>query len=263
MTTIGSTAYYTTGSRVGPTENKNGRGEDAISSTGNKASGNESLAAGSGATSDSRQSDAAANLQGKLFALDASYKMGHETLKGTPLWELPNAEYQEHLARMERMAADLESQYTDRPWNATVEESLKWIPVSPATQPYATVTVAGKVVATIDNQGVVSTENDGVGRWLSQVLVNDVNGSNGPVLSHARADQIAKLLGGRVVTSDTALTQSQFHALPSILEPKGIADYEALRRDPLYNQLDALKDKRTEYLKQQQEAGSIGGSLAS
>lgn len=253
MTTIGSTAYYTSSTRVGTSDRTNGRVDGAVVSSENTSPGSLSTGPGSGAaaTVDSRQSYAAVNFQGKLFALDASFKIGSETLKGTPIWELPDSEYQEYLAQMEHSAAHLESQYTDRPWDASVEESLKWFPVSPATQPYATVTVGGKVVATIDNQGVVSTESEGLGKQLADLLLNDVNGSNGPVLARARADQIAKLLGGQVGKNETALTQSQFLALPSVVEPKRIVDYDALRRDPQYLQLESLKEKRAEYLRQQ------------
>ncbi len=149
--------------------------------------------------------------------------------------------------------ADLESQYTDRPWDATVEKSLKWMPVSPASQPYATVIVGGKVVATIDNQGGVADDKLGERlRGLSEKATRE----SGPELAQDLAEQIAALLGGRVVKSDTAMTQRAFDALPPIEEPKGIVDYEALKQDPWYIALQSLKEKRAAYLNQQQSASA-------
>jgi hypothetical protein len=256
MTTIGSTAYYASTARYGATEKTNSSTADELHAglrvlpdTGTGTTRSSSIESES--VVDNRPSSATTNFQGKLFGIERTFKIGDDTVKGTPIWELPEAEYQEYLTQAESSAATLESQYTERPWDATVEASLKWFPVSPATQPYATVTVDGKVAATIDNQGVVSTENDQLGEQLSKLLLSDVDGTNGPDLAQARADQIAALLGGQVTKSDTAMTQLEFNSLPSLEVAKGAVDWEALMQDPLYTQLQSLKEKRADYLNQQ------------
>jgi hypothetical protein len=257
MTTIGSTAYYTSTTRYGGSEKAISSNVDdayAISSqpqeNQNETGGPQSSSSDAESIFDARPSSVTVNFQGKLFTLEGNFHKGSETLKGTPIWELPYAEYQEYLAKMEDSVAGLEEQYTDHPWTATIEESLKAIPVSPATQPYATVIVNGKVVTTIDNQGIVGTTDDVLGQRLQSLLLGDVNGTNGPDLAQARAEQIAALLGGRVSKSGTAMTQREFSALPPIEDPNGTIDYEALRQDPLYTQLQSLKEKRAAYLNQ-------------
>lgn len=165
----------------------------------------------------------------------------------TRIWEMPEADYQEHLARMEAMVASLESTYAERPWTDTVESSLKYNPVSPATQPYATVVVGNRVVATIDNQGVTGSD-DALGRMIQDWMSGRSVGSNGPALAQELADELAGMLGGRVVIADTAMTQREFDALPPASAPDPIVDYEALRNDPSYTALESLKQKRAAYL---------------
>jgi hypothetical protein len=48
------------------------------------------------------------------------------------------------------------------------------------------------------------------------------------------------------------MTQSQFNDLPSVSEPVGVVDYEAMRQDPYYIALQAVKENRAAYLAQQQ-----------
>jgi hypothetical protein len=118
------------------------------------------------------------------------------------------------------------------------------------TDAYATVVVGGKVVATIDNQGVVGTDDDVLGAKLRDALLGSVNGTNGPDLAQARAEQLAGLLGGKIVKSDSAITQSAFNSLLTSQAAMPSVDYEAMRNDPLYAQLETLKQKRADYLTQ-------------
>ena len=131
----------------------------------------------------------------------------------TRIWEMPEAEYQEHLARMEAMVASLENTYAERPWTDTVEGSLRFSPASPITQTYATIKVGGSVVATIDNQGVTSSD-DALSQMIQDFMADRAGGSNGPALAQDLADELAAMLGGRVVIADTAMTQQEFDALP-------------------------------------------------
>jgi hypothetical protein len=165
----------------------------------------------------------------------------------TRIWEMPEAEYQEHLARMEAMVASLENTYAERPWTDTVEDSLRFSPASPITQTYATIKVGGSVVATIDNQGVTSSD-DALSQMIQDFMADRAGGSNGPALAQDLADELAAILGGRVVIADTAMTQQEFDALPPLSAPDPIIDYEALRNDPWYTALESLKEKRAAYL---------------
>ncbi|MCG8356193.1 MAG: hypothetical protein MI920_11515 [Kiloniellales bacterium] len=117
----------------------------------------------------------------------------------------------------------------------------------PAYQSFGTVTLNGKVVAKIDNNGFVETSNAMGGRLLDQ-LPGDVNGKSGPILAEARAAKIAELLGGRVEKSSSALTQSQYEALP---KPGLQTDYARMTADPAYDRLQKIEQARSNFLAQQ------------
>jgi len=130
----------------------------------------------------------------------------------------------------------------------------------PGKQPYATITVGGQVVATILNDGVVGIDNNDIYEKVKGILNNPSN-SGGPDGAQARADQIAKMLGGRVSKSSTAITQSQYDALPSIVIPEPTIDYEGMKNDPRYAQIQKMTENysrllqdRSAYLAKQ-EAG--------
>lgn len=118
---------------------------------------------------------------------------------------------------------------------------------NPTYEPYATVKVRGKIVAEIDNHGFVKTSN-GVGGQIAGSIPGDVNGQTGPVLAQARAERIAELLGGEVVKSSTALTQSQFLAVP---QPPAGFGVQALVKEPAFEQLQKIKEAKTLFLAQQ------------
>ncbi|MGL3605419.1 hypothetical protein ACSV9I_02780 [Rhizobium sp. G187] len=190
-------------------------------------------------------SSATINFQGKLIVL-SSLHIGSETIVGRPIWELPEAEYQDFLAtergfrEMEKRALEIEHSHYPDP---STDQRLK---------PYATVMMAGRTVATIDNQGVVRTENDAVGRRLQNLFENELTNTNGPDLAQARAKQIAKFLGGELVVANTAMDQKSFERL-SVISPE--IDYEAMRNDPGYQEWQAgvaelarLEEKRSQYL---------------
>ncbi|MEP9380551.1 hypothetical protein ABLE91_27915 [Aquabacter sp. CN5-332] len=195
------------------------------------------------------------SFQRRLVALN---RLDASNLKPIDISELPEDRYQSFIEGEEaRLAANkqyLESQYTDRSWMDSVEASLKKFPPSgsPATAPYATVVVGGKVVATIDNQGVVTTD-DALGEMVRDILLGEVNDTNGPDLAQARADQIAEMLGGRVSKASTGITQDQFNALPAAEAPKSKTDYDVIKNDPAYAQLQKMYEN-LENLKQQRDA---------
>jgi hypothetical protein len=148
--------------------------------------------------------------------------------------QLTGEALQSHLARMEKL---LEARY----------QQLPDLSGHPAYQDYATVEVNGQVVATIDNHGFTTTSNS-VGARIGRLLPGDVNGQTGPVLAQARADIIAKALGGKVVKSASALTQAQFNGLP---QPTATVDVEAMRADPLFAALEKSKQAASAFAAQQ------------
>lgn len=132
---------------------------------------------------------------------------------------------------------------------------------NPAYKDYARVTVNGKVVATLDNNGGAITSN-AIGAKVAGVLPGSVNGQSGPALAQARAEAIAKLLGGKVEIADTALTQSAWAAIPT---PKATIDHAAMTNDAMYRNLQQLRQNRAAFLAQQfaqQTAPEAGGAVA-
>lgn len=118
---------------------------------------------------------------------------------------------------------------------------------NPAYKEYATVKVNGKTVAKIDNHGFVETSN-ALGGKLQNLFSDEGTGLNGPQLAQQRAEKIAALLGGKVEKSSTAMSQAQFNAIP---QPHSTIDYQAIKEDPAYEQLQKTKEARTLFLAQQ------------
>lgn len=154
-------------------------------------------------------------------------------------WQRSETDYQRHLKFMEFR---LESSHRSEPRKVTKAE------MGPRVQDFAQVEVSGKVVATIDNQGVVMTEDGSLGSSLLKLFANDKSAKNGPNMAKIRAEQIAKMVGGEVVKAKSALTQNQFDALPPFRFPERTIDYAAMERDPLFNEIQQLKQMRSDYL---------------
>lgn len=148
--------------------------------------------------------------------------------------ESDEATFQNHLQSMQSMLEGMHATPPDLSRN-------------PAYQNYAQVVVGGKVVATLDNNGGVTTSN-AVGAKLGAALPGSVNGQAGPVLAQARADIIADLLGGKVVKASTALDQSTWKTIPT---PVSVVDRAALTQDPIYASLQQLQQARATFLAQQ------------
>jgi hypothetical protein len=184
--------------------------------------------------------------------MTAGLKVGDGTFQrltvanATPIAELPEEQYQAALDGLQR---GLEA-------NAMQMENMtppdtSYLANHPALKTYATVEVGGKVVATIDNQGVMSSSNE-LNARLKDIVPNDIDGTNGPNLAQARADKIASALGGKVVKATTAITQAQFNANP--IDPEKLRPQinpDALTQDPMYAQIQAIKTQRAAYLAQQ------------
>lgn len=146
--------------------------------------------------------------------------------------ELPESEYQQEL---EALKSVLEASYAkpaDTSNNPTYKE-------------YATVKVNGKTVAEIDNHGWVKTSN-ALGASL-QSLLEEKSTLSGPQLAQMRAEKIAQQLGGTVVKSSTAITQSQFN---NTVQARSSVNVEAMKNDPLYQQLQNMQQMRTAFLTQ-------------
>jgi hypothetical protein len=252
--TVGLASDYTSATRYAGADRSNA----ASAGTTEQQEAGTQFAAFSSALADASQTTDGSktvmiNFQGKLVT---AHRLS-AILKPIHVSELPEDQYQSFMeGEQRRIAANkqyLEDQYT--------QYSQPDLSNDRRTKPYATVIVGGKTAAMIDNQGGVESD-DVLGAQLRDILVGEVNGTNGPDLAQARAEQIAKLLGGRVVNSATAITQRAFNAIPSFAPPQATVDQEVMKKDPLYEQLqnmnanfEKLKQQRAEYLALQQAAG--------
>lgn len=155
-------------------------------------------------------------------------------LKAISASEMPEEIYQRFVGAQEKFLEGRHSQAADTSKNPTYKE-------------YATVTVNGRVVAEIDNHGWVKSSN-ALGGKIHQLLSDETSGLSGPALAQERVEKIAALLGGRVEKSSTAMTQARFNSTP---QPQSTVDYQAMREDPAYEQLQKTKQARTLFLAQQ------------
>lgn len=175
-------------------------------------------------------------------------------LKAIHVSELPEERYQEFVQAQKQLIEanqqHLEHQYSSR--NKPQAENL------PQTQPYATIKVGGKVIASVDNQGVVTTAS-GLSKELLSRLPNDINGSNGPDLAQARAEVLAGYFGGKVEKADTAMHQLEFNLLQDAADMPASIDYAAMQNDPMFEQLQNLMTSLKNYESQRQAflAGSM------
>lgn len=163
-----------------------------------------------------------------LRALDMS------KLKLISISEASEENYQRFIDAQEKFLEARHSQAADTSKNPTYKE-------------YATVTVNGRVVAEIDNHGWVKTSNS-MGGNIQQLFADESDGLIGPGLAQQRAEKIADLLGGTVQKSTTAMSQTQFNSTP---QPRSTIDYQALKEDQAYEQLQKTKQARTLFLTQQ------------
>lgn len=118
---------------------------------------------------------------------------------------------------------------------------------NPAYKDYARVTVNGKVVATLDNNGFATMSN-AVAAKVAASLPGSVNGQSGPLLAQARAETIAAMLGGKIEPASTAISQSAWAIIPT---PKATVDREAMVNDPMYQSLQKIRQNRAAFLAQQ------------
>lgn len=113
----------------------------------------------------------------------------------------------------------------------TIQEMAYTRPVNlenhPSQKLYAEVIVNGQSVAKLYNSGAMETSNAMYGRISKLPSVKDPQGT-GPVLAQERAEELARALGGKVVSSSTALTAAEWGKVPPV-EFK--VDYEAMERD--------------------------------
>lgn len=164
----------------------------------------------------------------------------YSNLKATRFVDLPDDQFNTVIADMQR---SLEADYMKL--DNMTQPDPSYLANHPAMKPYATVAVDGKVVATLDNQGLMQTSDEQLYQRLAAIIPNAVNGTNGPDLAQARAQQIAAALDGKVVRSTSAMTQAAFYANPidqDRLRPQ--VNRDAMMRDPMYQQIEDLKAQR-------------------
>lgn len=203
------------------------------------------------------RSDGQATQAGRLTAGDlvlTSAGKLDELLKPIDVAALPEDRFQAYMqAEKDRLEAN--QQYLE--WLHTNIPETVSAPPSPRTKAYANIVVGGRVVATIDNQGVVGTKNGAIGDRINKLIMDGLDAEaalpGGPTTAQDRAERIAKLVGGKIVKADTALTQRAFDALPPPV-PSWTIDYDRMKSDPLYSQLqscraayEAIKERRAAY----------------
>ncbi|NKJ38684.1 hypothetical protein [Rhizobium sp. SG570] len=242
MTTIASSFYPVSASYTGTSNSSQPRNDSTFIEEPRKGTAADATSAnsyGSQSAADAGPSAAILNFQSKIAEGAVLDRSALKSLGNT--WELSDDVYGNIVSGMQM---SLEANYRTMPEEPGLSSD-------PRTDAYATVVVDGKVVATIDNQGVAGTDNDVLGAKLSDALLGSINGTNGPDLAQARAEQLARLLGGKIVKSDSAIAQSAFNSLPPSEAAMPSLDYEAMKKDPLYAQVETLKQKRADYLTQQ------------
>jgi len=169
----------------------------------------------------------------------ASVKPLAATLKAVPIAEAPEDLFQMVMTAKQDM---LQLQYSQAP------DTTK----NPTYAPYAAVVVNGKVVAEIDNHGFVKTTNAMHESCADAIKAADAesSGSSGPALAQARAAKIAEAMNGTIIKAPTAMSQRAFDATP---QPQTTVNYEAMRRDPEYAEIEQLKKAHAAFLAQQME----------
>lgn len=196
-----------------------------------------------------------ADLQ-RMASGEIKLHIGYLTTQPAKFWEMPEDQYQAALSRLQPDIEQLKRAYT-RPPSAEEEDRFSEDSRrSPALMPYAKITIAGQVVAEINNQGGTIIYDDSLAERIRELLPNGRDDIGGPDLAQERAESIAKITGGRLVKSDTAISQSAFESLPPLTPPEPSIDWEGLRKEQerLQSEAAELKQKRAEYLAQQKGA---------
>ncbi|MBY0417240.1 MAG: hypothetical protein K2W88_04155 [Pararheinheimera sp.] len=168
-------------------------------------------------------------------------------LKAIHVSELPEERYQEFVQAQRRLI-EANQQYLDNQYSSRNKPSDEPLPQS---QPYASIKVGGKVIASVDNQGVVTTAS-GLSKELLSMLPNDVNGTNGPNLAQARAEVLAGYFGAKVEKADTAINQLEFDLLQDAADMPASIDYAAMQNDPMFEHLQNLMTSLKNYESQRQ-----------
>lgn len=264
MTIVANTPYYNSTNRYAGAGASNASAPNAID-TGPDDKQLPTRRAGRGGSADETHAPAdngyssSSSTFGFIGKIVNSVVLDRSDLVAIKTEELPQDQYERFMeanrTRIEMNKRYLQDQYT--------ETTFPDYSNDPRMKNYASITIGGKVIATIDNQGVVRTENDAIGAIITKLLQAGLPGENlipgGPESAQFRAEHIAELLGGRVVKAQTAMTQRQYNAMPPFEGPTRTVDYEGMKNDPLYAEIErwsenhaAMEQKRAEYLAQQQ-----------
>lgn len=125
----------------------------------------------------------------------------------------------------------------------------------PPDLPYAEVTVNGKTVASLSNNGYAGMSN-AVGSKIQNLVDQGQGQQRGPMLAQARAEQIARELGGEVVKASTAMTHAEWKAQP---EQKLVLDHQAYEKDLARH--EKYMAEQSEISRLIREKGYLPGSL--
>lgn len=121
---------------------------------------------------------------------------------------------------------------------------------NPVNDTYAEVVVGGKVVATIDNNGYLSTSN-GFGTQHQLAAAAGLNPSGvakGPELAQARAEMIAQLSGGYIRKHENAMDQKTYD---NSVKPSLSVNTELMMQDPMFLSMMKFEKAREIFASQQ------------
>lgn len=172
----------------------------------------------------------------QAFKVEDLQAVDFSGLKGTRISELPSDQYE---AYIESQRTYLEAKYMKMPE-----------PMSTAGHAsFSTYATVGSV--SVNNAGHVVIHDDVLAAKINREIYDAgliPTGLEGPALAEEVAKQIAQLTGATVSGASTALTQSEYAALPALKQENGKIDREAMRSDPFYALLDKISTERSEYL---------------
>lgn len=116
---------------------------------------------------------------------------------------------------------------------------------NPVNDVYAYVKHGDEIIATLYNNGGITTSNaNGASLSRSLPMQGDNGEISGPALALARAEFAAKTLGGSIEITDTAQTQDAYE---NTLKPYSYINYAAMKNDPKYLELQNFIANKSTY----------------
>ncbi|MEB2846640.1 hypothetical protein GAO09_10300 [Rhizobiales bacterium RZME27] len=188
------------------------------------------------------ENNAKAQVSSDIESTSTAHESLNERLKGLtlnkgsdlpalkPAWErLSDEEYAAYQA-MERDFIDMDARALQSEYRKFYDD-----PNDPRIERYADIVVGGKIVASVDNQGLITASSDTIGKRLAVLSLEDT-GLQGPEQAKYTSEKLIKLLGGSISLADTAITQSTFNRIVQLAQAQ--IDFEGMKADPKYDEIN-------------------------